>query len=482
MTTDFYIISGLTVLSSYNWDNGNPFNGSVEDKAAYSTQNYISGYAPALKVLFKNSSISDDISIFNISYLDYTWNFGDYYNDAGNIVSLSCNNPVEHIFIMPGKYTVSLTQTETIQETVVDAPPDLCLNKYNLNWYWDNLNCSQVDAKTWNDTQCGAAYAKWWDSESSCLQKYCKKWSWNKLVSTEIDNNIKWEETINGAQYQKRWFYEANDTVCSIADVITTTNANQQTTTKQYIVEVLELSPVAALHCVTQPLTGVSPYTVQLSPRATKTGSFPIDRIDWDFGDGSPIKTVVRQGNNFNDSELIYNGVYTADSLDPRNFDVVHTYTRDLNVYFSFYPSITAYSSNTGTSDACSTLVGPILLPNVGINSLNFIKTKSALDGVLYTAVYDNTCTFFATVTGVREVDSFTTYTYPINRLQNSAGLPILTDGNNGKNYPPIFSPVCAPPPPPILSVLLQEENATTTGDLSALDAILQDDSSYILI
>lgn len=485
MTTDFFIISGSTVLDSFNWDNGNPFNGSVTEVPVYPIQNYITGYAPGLKVRFINNSTVEEDPITNISYINYTWNFGDLYNDSGNIISLSCNNPVEHIFIMPGIYTVSLTQTKTIQETVIDALPDQCLDKYNLNWFWDNLNSSQVDAKTWNETQCNATYAKWWDTQTTCIQKYCKNWSWNNLVSTEIGNNIKWEETTNGSRYQKRWFYEANDTVCSIANIITTTNTEQQITTKQYIVKVLELPPVAALHCVTQPLTGVSPYTVQLTPRATKTGSFPIDRIDWDFGDGSPIKTIVRQGDNLNDPKLIYNDVFNADRYDPRNFDVLHTYTRDINIYSSFYPSITAYSANTSTSDSCSTLVGPILLPNVGINNINFVKTKNATNGILYTAIYDNTCTFFATVTGERETPSFISPTYPTNRLQNSAGLPITNIGNYGFGYPPTIPSTCAQSvlPAPILSILLQEENVTTVGDLSALNIILQEDnSSYILI
>lgn len=484
MTTDFYIISGSTVLSSYNWDNGNPFNGSVTDIPANSTQNYISGYAPALKVLFANNSTVGNDSIFNILYLDYTWNFGDYYNDFGNVISLSCVNPVEHIFIMPGKYTVSLTQTEVVQQTV-DQPSGPCLDKYDLNWYWDNLKSTQVDNKTWYETQCGSIFAKWWDFETTCLQKYCKFWSWEKLVSTDVNNNVKWEETNNGALYQKRWFYEANDTVCSIPDIVTTSNSNQQITTKQYIVEVVELPPVAALHSVTQPLTGVSPYTVQLTPRATKTGSFPIDRIDWDFGDGSPIKTIVRQGNNFNDPELIYNGIFTADNYDPRNFDVLHTYIRDIKIYPSFYPSITAYSANTSTSDSCSTLIGPIVLPNVGTSNINFIKSKNTADGILYTAIYDNACTFFTTVTSEqKDTNTSVPYTYPTNRLQSSAGLPIFANGNYGLGYPPPIPPTCAQSvlPAPVLSVLLQEENITTTGDLSALDAILQENSSYILL
>jgi hypothetical protein len=484
MITDFLILSGSTVPQSYNWDEGAPFSPGVAEVSANSTTNYISGYAPGLKVLFANNSVPDSVSIFNNTYLDYTWNFGDYYNDGGNVISLSCVIPVEHIFIMPGKYTISLTQTQTIQETIVDVPQGLCLDKYNLNWYWDNLQCSQVDAKTWNDTQCGAAHAKWWDSELQCFQKYCRFWNWEKLRSVETNNRVKWEETIPGAQYQKRWFFEANDSVCSVPDITTTINTKQQAATKQYIVEVKELSPRAALHSVTQPASGISPYVIRLTPKITKTGSFPIDRIDWDFGDGSPIKTVVRQGDNLNDPELSFNYTYTGDTLDPRNYDALHTYTRDINTYSLFYPSITAYSANTGTSDSCSTLIGPILLPNITPNAIKFTKAKNTLNGILYTAVYDETCTFFTTVTSPQMSGISVKYTTPTNRLQNSFGLLVNYTGNRGLEYPPPIPSNCAQAVLPALeiSVLLQEENVTTTGPLSSYDAIMQEDDSYILI
>lgn len=484
MTTDFSIISGSTISQNYKWDIGNPFSPGVDEVVANSTTNYISGYAPGLKVLFANNSVPETVSeLSQLDYIDYSWNFGDYYNDSNNFVSLSCVVPVEHLYVMPGRYTVTLTQTNTLTQTTVDAPPDLCLDKYQLNWYWDNLECSQLDAKTWNETTCDASFSKWWDSELACFQKYCKLWNWEKLRCSETDNRVKWEETATGGRFQKRWFYEANDTVCSVADIVSTSSTQRQTTTKQFIVEVKEIPPVAALHSITQPISGIAPYTVQLTPRVTQTGSFPIDRIDWDFGDGTPIKTVTRQSNNSQDPELVNNNLFTADTLDPRNYDALHTYTRDINTYSLFYPSITAYSANTGTSDSCSTLIGPILLPNITPNSISFTKAKNTLNGILYTAVYDNTCTFFTTVTS-QEMSVPPIYTAPTSRLQNSLGLPVLYTGNRGVGYPPIYTPDCGSAIVPVIepSVLLEEENLTTIGPLSALSAIMQESEDYILV
>jgi hypothetical protein len=484
MTTGFSLISGSTVPQDYSWDIGLPFTPGITESEAYSTIEYISGYAPGLKVLFRNDSIPDTSSEFNIDYLDYSWNFGDYYNYNGNFISLSCVVPVEHIFIMPGKYSVSLTQTQTTTETVVDAPPDLCLDKYNLNWYWTKMECVNLDSKTWDDTKCTSpTFPKWWDNELVCFQKYCKFWSWERLKCTDTINRVKWEETATGGQFEKRWFFENNDTVCGVPEFLTFTNTQSQTITKQYIVEVKEIMPKARLHSVTQPPLGNSGIAIQLSPQATKCGSFPIDRIDWDFGDGSPIKTVTRQGNNLADVELFNNNIFSGDPLDPRNFDALHTYNRSADMYTMFYPSITAFSANTGTFDSCSTTVGPISLPAVTPNEVKLVKSKNTVNGVLYSIEYNNTCSFVTNVPGVQNI-TIPVSTGPQNRLENSYNLPILYFGNNGLGYVLYIDANCNSMVllVPEISVLLKEENLTTIGDLSALSAIMQESNDYILV
>lgn len=484
MTTDFSILSGSTVPESYSWDVGVPFDTSVTEEQAYSTASYISGYAPGLKVVFDNNSASDDTPTNSTAYIDYSWNFGDNYNDGSNNVSLSCPAPVQHIYLMPGRYTVTLTHTQAFTQTVVDPSPNLCRDKYDINWYWDNLQCSQLDAKTWDQTLCNATYAKWWDLELACFQKYCRQWSWEQLKCGN-SSQTKWEETQTGGVTEKRWQYEANDTVCSTpSDYQTTTDSQQQVTTKQFIVEVKEIMPVAGMYSVTRPITGISPHTVQLTPRTTKCGSFPIDRIDWDFGDGSPIKTVVRYGGNTTDTELVNNEIYSADVLDPRNFDVIHTYNRSADTYPVYYPSLTAYSANTGSSDSCSITIGPIDLPDAN-SQIDIIKIKNTLEGALYTISYDNKCTFVTNVTGVKNIAQ-PAYTVPQNNLRDSYGQIVIYFGNNGGTYPPYTPPTCAGYETIIpVYALVMEENTdidTSTLNLSALSAIMQESDRYILV
>ena len=111
---------------------------------------------------------------------------------------------------------------------------------------------------------------------------------------------------------------------------------------------VQEILPKANLYSVTQPTTGYAPFSVRLTARTTIPGSFPVDRILWDFGDGSERLLVSRYYNEPN-SNLIFTNILSSDSQDPRNYDVLHTYTRECDTYPVFYPSITAFSSSTNS-------------------------------------------------------------------------------------------------------------------------------------
>jgi len=363
---------------------------------ANATTSYISGYAPGLKVVFDNNSTANNPPTNSIDNdINYNWNFGDYYNDSGNLVSLSCTTPIEHIFIMPGKYSVSLTQTQTITVSTIQAI------------------ITPLDR---------------------CLQKYCKYWIWEKLACSNLANRVTWEQAKTNNVFQKRWFYEPSEYLCNFNTTLST-STNTQTSTKQYIVEVKEILPTAQLHCETRPYTGIYDLTVRLSPLATKTGSFPIDRIDWDLGDGTPIKTVVRQGSNSTDPELVNTRSYVDDPLCPRNFDIVHTYSRDINIYPVFYPSITAYSGNTGSYSSCSTTIGPIYLPTLSANEIKFLKSKNNSSGVLYSIQCNNTCSFVTNTSSSQNNIFPTIPTRPSNSLQDSYNLPVLYSGNNGTTY-----------------------------------------------
>jgi len=106
----------------------------------------------------------------------------------------------------------------------------------------------------------------------------------------------------------------------------------------------------------------VFPLTVTITPKFTQTGSFPIEKIVWDLGDGSPLITRRRWDANAA-SPFIHTNALSADSKDPRNYDIVHTYTKPSAAVYNFYPSITAYASSTGSKDSCSITIGPIISP-----------------------------------------------------------------------------------------------------------------------
>jgi hypothetical protein len=330
---------------------------------------------------------------------------------------------------MPGKYTVSMTMTQAQNEE--DKQPDLidpndliCRGKGGLRWFWDAL--SATDCITWDGAECqiygnlvppNSAYDKWWDDELKCIQKYCKLWSWEALkkgytfYSPQIepdkpvtDNPVTWKETKYNQAFEKKWMYEALGKACRI-DIIDVPTAFVQTVTKPFVVEVFELPPTAGLTCITHPVTGYSPFTVRLSPSACLPGSFPIDRLDWDFGDGSPIKTVSRYTPLTSDPEVINTNTFFDDRDDVRNFDIIHTYIVNKNTYPVFYPSLTCYSANTDTSDACSTVVGPVLLEPVP-QDIQLIKSKDTLKGTVYAFNVDKNLMF--TTTNIITSDSTT--------------------------------------------------------------------------
>ena len=150
MTTDFYIISGTTVPQNYIWDIGNPLETTPTKVVAESTTEYISGFAPAVKVVFK----SDIKGLIYAGLPDvsstYIWDFGDYYNSKNNTLIFSCqDSTVEHMFIMPGKYNVSLTNIQTKeQKPPIDIEDDVCFGRHKIGWYWDNLSCTRINQTT----------------------------------------------------------------------------------------------------------------------------------------------------------------------------------------------------------------------------------------------------------------------------------------------------------------------------------------------
>jgi hypothetical protein len=493
MTTNFTVISAATVPKNYTWDSGAPFETGFQSVPAFITTEYVSGYAPGVNVLFRNNSTTDAEIGSEGYFVQFDWDFGDYYNYQNNNVSLTCVVPVQHNFIMPGKYVVTLTQTAGFNN-FVDPDPLLCRDKFNTNWYWDNLEFGRINAIIWDQTSCtplpsaGTPYPKIWDSEIKCIQKYCKNWSWEQTRSI-YDLETTWENTKFGKNFEKRWLTEINDTECTIPDapfksILETT---RQTVFKT-IVEVKELKPVANMYCVTRPIFGESPFTVQLTPRSSICGSFPIDRIDWDFNDGSPVKIVTRQGAG-RDTSLIRNNIFVEDLNDPRNYDVIHTYTRASDQYAIFYPSITAYSANTGTQDSCCITIGPITLSENN-QQTNILKTYNTDNGLIYAFNYNETCSFLTTNKNIKNIEQ-PKINLPQTTVRDSFGSLTRYDGNNGEQYPPYIKQVCFGEPGITFTYLLVEpgiwvesdqlipSQSTYTGELTAL---VQENDGFIIV
>lgn len=443
MFTEFSIISGATVPKTYSWDQGIPFTSTnIVNVSSSTSVTYISGYAPGVKVLFRNNSVSDG----GFSKISHNWDFGDFYNASSNNVSISCTNNIEHIFIMPGVYTVTLNhrQSKIRQDFDYVVNSGYCKSKYDFRWFWDNMVSVSGDSLTWDETGCSAKYSKWWDDEVRCFSKYCKFWNWFDLRSAQNQgiNPITWEETYKGSDFEKKWEFESNSTICDTGKDVTfidTLVANEQTYTVTNIVEVIEIKPQAFLYSLTQPVTGIAPFTVHLTPRFTVPGSFAIEKIDWDFGDGTPIQTVWRHQPPTS-TLFTLTTTFSADPSDPRNYDVFYTYKRALNTYPVFYPSITAYSGSTNSYDTCSIIIGPVSLSSVS-SKVRILKSKTNDINNFYALQVNKNTTFVATQTSNNIAIS--TPTIPNNPIKNIITPITVYKGNPGTNYPPVFYPPC---------------------------------------
>ena len=449
-TTSFIISAAQTVPSNYSWDQGVPVLSAIQPTTFSNGVVYVSGYAPGIKVYISNTSSSDSVATlpdnpYDIRQLTtYNWNFNDYYNIGTNIISLSGNNITDavkatsHTYIMPGKYSISL---QHIQTTLPDnfTVPKTCYGDYDINWYWTNLefnlntDSQNIKAKTWDDYTSSTATPKTWDgNQILCLQKYCFNWNWNYLTFGSY-NPVTWSQAKSTGKYAKLWGKEYNDTVCQ-QPIVPHDSAKtvRQDLLNSCIIEVVELPPVAKLFSLTSLLTGVSQLPVSLSPRGSVCGSFPIDRIDWNLGDGTPTKTVTRYSTT-TDPAFTYTNVFSSDPSDVRNFDLNYTYYRNsVNTYSVFYPSLTCYSANTNTANSCCITVGPITLPSTPSSSYILKARNADTKDNMYVFDINNNVAFLTTASSATTAISLPVPNTPPTTIVSSLSTPTLYTGNNG--------------------------------------------------
>lgn len=121
----------------------------------------------------------------------------------------------------------------------------------------------------------------------------------------------------------------------------------------------------------TTQLSGNSPLTIYVATEnKLSSGSFPISRIDWDFGDGTSIESFSK----IISTEYVnyYNLSTFADLSDPRNLVIPHTYTRtNITQNDTYLITMSAYACNTDSVFITSLSVGPIGLVNSSDNTNN---------------------------------------------------------------------------------------------------------------
>jgi hypothetical protein len=248
---------------------------------------------------------------------------------------------------------------------------------YGIAWQWYNFlsgsNASFLNREiTWDETIFqGNNQLTWNATTNPCIELNFGRgqisWNWNQLACNSTDprnRSLTWGETICESPLNKTWNQAKDPCIETVPELF----INTRTLEKQYTIKVIEQPPIAYLSAL-QPDNindRISPLTVRLTPRFTQCGSFPIDKIVWDLGDGSPL-IIQRRWAPILQAPFVYSDALFSDYKDPRNYDIIHTYTKTSDSDYTFYPSITAYASSTGSFDCCSTVVGPLKLENINI-------------------------------------------------------------------------------------------------------------------
>lgn len=249
---------------------------------------------------------------------------------------------------------------------------------YNNPLQWSSTGFQQPSQVSWNE------------SIGPCLdlgQTKQLRWTWNNVTvhPNPLANAITWDDTKVTEPRNTTW--DRTQQSC-IGLTTTILSSITQTSIKEAYVRVIEILPTAYLE-VQQPNDRVSPITVKLSPSKIICGSFPIEKIVWDLGDGSPL-LVQRRWSNTLEQPFVYSGSLSADPLDPRNYDIIHTYVKTSTTGFSFYPSITAYASSTGSWDCASGIVGPLKLNRAVEGKVSLIQTELTEHGKVLIGQVDN--------------------------------------------------------------------------------------------
>lgn len=424
MQINFDNITVKTVRSDYSWDKYNPNIEVVED--ASSDPFVFFCYAPYVNVKVDTSVDNyHPYAVITQRKID----FGDEYNTALNTQIAATSGEqskyasFSHNYVMPGEYTITVSETQYIRTNnpccSSSCPDDPNLRRpYDLYietllptkrvpyaWMWYCFMDEEPDPRTeffgslqpgtecmtWDDCAFqGSKQVTWEEAQGPSFETRSKdvSWQWKYVVCEPSDNiaalnqKVHWSYTKDGGFLRRTWKHikELGCDGINCWEMIPRLSAYEATKTYERKIKVIEIPPDAYL-TIASATTGVD-FTVRLSPKFTRCGSFPIEKIIWDLGDGTPIFEQSRWSIN-TDPKFVFNSTLTRDKVDPRNYDVVHTYNRDFVRGSCFYPSITAVTSSSFSTNKAAITIGPVSLEDIGVD-IDIIQNQLTEQGKAY--------------------------------------------------------------------------------------------------
>jgi hypothetical protein len=429
-----------SVASDYSWDKLNPTESTLIS-SNLSGGRFV-GYAPLVSVLLSACCV-EDLSGQAIAFRGIA-DYGDFYNsETSTQVSTTSGTQIFcHNYLMPGVYTLTYKQTTYIPTDVTKCgsgvynPYDTYVEKEDLkavrppfSWIWYNFFKDDYDPRTeklgsfeprnelitWDDCVFQGSKQITWEEASGPaieIRHSPVSWQWKKIKTVPepfelYTQNISWADSKPNSLFPRTWkqikkykCLVSDSTATKCLELVPSLSTVTHTQTLTSFLEVLEIPPKAYITAIhSQPVVNrVSPYTVTLTPRNIRCGSFPIEKIMWDLGDGSPIVEKTRLNPNRayrSDIKFVYQKEFDSDFLDPRNFDLVYTYNRTVNTSNCFYPSLTAIASSTGTSDCATTVIGPIKYQPHSSDSFALTQNYITEKGVAYAGYVQNTASFW---------------------------------------------------------------------------------------
>lgn len=336
-----------TVPSTYSWNEGIPehtYTGNLTNAVSSMSGDKVvfEGFSPYTKLsLFSNLTSVDQQNLVTVLR---TVNFGDPYNSNSNILTVEGDGDTlfEHIYSMPGLYAITLTEITFLSSsgfgTYIESPNTDTVKNYV--WQWKNF-LSGSDFNVLN-----------------------KEITWSNSTFQQ-PNSFTWRE----AKYPCLQFQDLNFTFLRV---------QKETITLSALLLVKEIPPVCYLSA-SQPEffeERFSPLTVTLTPRYSKSGSFPIDTIIWDLGDDSEKIVKSRRDKNEYNKKFIFTNVLSGDTFDSKNYDITHIYIKTSESGHTFYPSISVFAGPTNTFNEAACVVGPLRQPLLSANSFKLLESS----------------------------------------------------------------------------------------------------------